>query len=134
MQGCGSQQARSDLHIPRFILRPPSSSLHQVYFLSVAEIRILWELYWGEPFHVSTDQSQQRTPSSFCISELNINNQFTLQNGRTFTHCVQRQCLSAPVAYLKSRTDLFWSRELLISKRQLAGSSVVAANKDPRCF
>lgn len=66
--------------------------------------------------------------------KLNINNRFTLLRGCKFTYCVQNQCLSAPVAYLKSWIDLFWSGELIISERQLAGSSVVAASKDPRHF
>lgn len=44
------------------------------------------------------------------------------------------QWLAAQEAYLRSGIDLFWSPKCLVSKRQLAGSSVVAANKDPCSF
>lgn len=40
------------------------------------------------------------------------------------------QWLTAQEAYLRSGIDLFWSPKCSVSKRQLAGSSVVGANKD----
>lgn len=44
------------------------------------------------------------------------------------------QWLAAHKAYLRSRIDLFWSPKCFVSKRQLAGSYVVAANKDSCTF
>lgn len=45
-----------------------------------------------------------------------------------------RSVFTAHKAYLRSGIDLFWSPKCFVSKRQLAASSVVAANKDPCSF
>ena len=50
----------------------------------------------------------------------NINNELTLLDGCKFTCCAGNRRLSAPVAYLKSRIDLFWDREPLVSEKTIS--------------
>lgn len=89
--------------------------------------------YYGTCSGENLSREHPTEPSALFFSKLN-NNQYSLLRECKSSYCFWNQCLSAPLAYLKSWIDLFWSRALLISKRQLAGSSVVAANKDPRRF